>query len=76
MAPRKADKGKEKDLVMPVDEMLILNLRKHIQARHPRMRFRSKGEHEADHRLFPQNLDHIHSNQKQPKEETDAENGS
>lgn len=36
------------------------DLRKHLDLRHSRVRFQTRGEHEADHRLHP-SKDHEHS---------------
>jgi hypothetical protein len=38
-------------------------LGKHIAKRHPLMRFLTRGEHAADHRLFPERQDHTHERQ-------------
>ena len=39
-------------------------LRKHAGKRHPLLRFITRGEHEADHRLHQSWLDHYHENEK------------
>ncbi len=58
MPPRK--KPAEKQLVANATTMLLQPFRLHCQTRHPQMRFRTKGEHEADHRLRGDKLDHVH----------------
>lgn len=40
--------------------MLAQPFRLHCQKRHPMMKFWSKGEHEADHRMHDESLDHTH----------------
>jgi hypothetical protein len=37
------------------------------------MRFRTKNEHDQDHRLHEDNLDHVHARPKSEQEEEDAE---
>lgn len=32
----------------------------HVTKRHPLLRFASRGEHDADHRLHPERIDHDH----------------
>lgn len=71
MPPRK--KQPEKVEVAPVEPMLLQHFRLHVQNRHPLMRFRTKQEHAADHRLHRDVLDHIHT-EAQSKEEEEANN--
>ena len=60
MPPKRS--GQEKrQLVINADDMLLQPFRLHCQTRHAQtMRFRSKGEHMADHRLHQDRLDHVH----------------
>jgi hypothetical protein len=62
----------EKIEVRSADEMLILDLRQHVQKRHPRMRFITKGEHAADHRLHEDQLDHVHQQPQAEEGEADS----
>ncbi len=43
-----------------VDQVSVVQLRIHCGLRHPFLRFRNKDEHEADHRLHNDRLDHVH----------------
>jgi len=68
MATKKAQP--EKVVVPAADSMLAMVFRKHTETRHDRtMRFRSKGEHVADHRLHADLLDHVHEDQIPAEEE-------
>lgn len=69
MPPRK--KQPELVEVAPVEPMLLQHFRLHVQNRHPQMRFRTKQEHAADHRLHREVLDHFHT-EAQSKEEEEA----
>jgi hypothetical protein len=40
--------------------MLIMYFRQHVLKRHPHMRFVTKVEHTADHRMRGDLLDHVH----------------
>jgi len=73
MPPRKTTK-KELLTVAPVDGMIMSNFLRHCKDRHPLMRFLSKGEHEADHRLHQKTLEHVHTNQIEQEHES-AEDG-
>lgn len=54
-------KTTDKELVANAEEMLLQVFRLHAQTRHAQtLRFRSKGEHAADHRLNAERLDHVH----------------
>ena len=70
--PPKKSKPQGKQLVIRAEDMLMQPFRLHCQTRHPQMRFRTKGEHEADHRLHEDNLDHVHA-EPEPEEGQDAE---
>ncbi len=62
------------DVVAPVDGMLKQDFRRHCQLRHARtMRFQTLNEHEQSHRLFSDQLDHIHTNQQEPEPEAGNE---
>lgn len=61
MTPRRQKPSSDKVEVPDADSMLIQTFRLHCQKRHPRMRFRSRGEHDADHRLHDDFLDHVHA---------------
>lgn len=50
----------ERVTVTPSEEMTQQILRMHIQKRHARLGFWSRGEHDADHRLHDSQLDHTH----------------
>ena len=67
--PAKKSKPQGKQLVIRAEDMLMQPFRLHCQTRHPQMRFRTKGEHEADHRLHEENLDHVHAEPEQEKVE-------
>jgi hypothetical protein len=71
MPPRKKPVDPEKVVVDPVEPMLLQQFRLHCQKRHPQMRFRTKQEHAADHRLHRDVLNHTHS-EAQSKEEEEA----
>ncbi len=69
MPPRK--KTREKERVINSDEMLAVAFVKHCARRHRfTMRFRTRNEHNQDHRLHADQLDHIHA---EPKGEHNAE---
>lgn len=53
-----AKPGKVK--VPEAESMLALTFRLHCQLRHPRLGFWNRGEHAADHRLHPDQMDHEH----------------
>jgi hypothetical protein len=72
MPPRKKAEP-EKVVVDDVEPMFLQQFRLHCQKRHPQMRFRTKKEHAADHRLHEEALDHIHAVPHSEKEENDAE---
>lgn len=63
----------EPDLVIPEDDMLAQAFRLHCQKRHPLLKFWSRGEHAADHRLHQNTLDHVHSEPEQDPEEVDEQ---
>lgn len=69
MASRRQKPTSAKIEVPEADTMLIQVFRLHCQKRHPMLRFRSRGEHEADHRLHGDILDHTHSTDAPPEEE-------
>lgn len=60
MTSRRQKSPSDKVEVPDADIMLAQVFRLHCQKRHPMMRFRSRGEHAADHRLHDDSLDHIH----------------
>lgn len=60
MPPRRQTPKPAKIEVPDADRMLLQTFRLHCQTRHPYMRFRTKGEHDADHRLHDNVLDHVH----------------
>lgn len=63
-----------KTVVPSSSEMLQLILRQHIQKRHPQLGFWTKNEHDQDHRLRQEQLDHVHSDMVQTAEpEQDVE---
>jgi hypothetical protein len=47
-------------IVVHVDDMPNEDFFKHMDLRHPLVRFQTRGEHEADHRLFP-DKEHEHN---------------
>jgi hypothetical protein len=49
-----------KQLVASAEPMLIMYFRQHVLKRHPMMRFVTKQEHTADHRMRGDLLDHTH----------------
>jgi hypothetical protein len=61
MAPRKSKETPLPTIVDAPDDMLMQNFIQHCVKRHERLRFRSKGEHAADHRLHQEFLNHIHT---------------
>ena len=61
MPPRKKPDAPEKVVVDDVEPMLLQQFRLHCQKRHPTMRFRTKQEHAADHRLHADVLNHTHT---------------
>jgi hypothetical protein len=64
-------------VVKHVDDMLALPFRQHVQVRHARtMRYRTRTEHEADHRLHDDVLDHTHSEARGLEEEPEGEQES
>jgi hypothetical protein len=71
--PAKKSRQQDKQLVINVYDMLLQPFRLHCQTRHPQMRFRTKNEHDQDHRLHEDNLDHVHARPKSEQEEEDAE---
>lgn len=68
-------KKTDKHLVVNAYDMLMQPFRLHCQTRHPRMRFRSRGEHDADHRLHEEELDHVHDKPKSEQEEGIEDDG-
>jgi len=48
-------------------------LRLHLGKRHPGVRFQTRGEHVANHRLFQQFLDHTHETEKAESHHGEAE---
>ncbi len=71
--PPKRSKQEEKQLVINAYDMLLQPFRLHCQTRHAQtMHFRTKSEHEQDHRLHDDRLDHIHAKLKSEQEEEDA----
>jgi hypothetical protein len=68
--PPKKNKLADKQLVVNAYDMLLQPFRLHCQTRHAQtMRFRTKNEHEADHRLHDEHLDHVHAVPKSEQEE-------
>lgn len=59
MAPRR--KQPDKAVVAPAETMFQLDLRKHIQFRHPNIGLRNKENHSIDHERNGETLDHVHS---------------
>lgn len=60
--------------VVSAYDMLALPFRQHVQTRHNKtMRFRTKNEHDADHRLHDDVLDHVHSEPRGEDEEEGEE---
>lgn len=65
MPPRR-QKGSATKLEIPdVKGMMAQTFRLHCQIRHPALGFWSRGEHDSDHRLHAETIDHIHT----PREE-------
>lgn len=62
MPPRKKAAKPELTLVKAVSEMIQMHFRQHCLQRHASLGFYHKNEHEQDHRLHQESLDHIHSN--------------
>jgi response regulator of citrate/malate metabolism len=59
--PAKNKQQQKKELVISVYDMLLQPFRLHCQIRHAKtMRFRARNEHEQDHRLHQDQLDHTH----------------
>jgi len=70
--PPKRNKPVDKQLVVNVYDMLLQPFRLHCQIRHAQtMRFRTRNEHEQDHRLHEDKLDHVHAVPKSEQEEGD-----
>jgi hypothetical protein len=81
MPPRKWPQAKpepeEPKLVANSDEMLAQHFQRHCQTRHRQtLRFRSRNEHNQDHRLHQELLDHIHPNTRPEPEPTEGEGGN
>jgi hypothetical protein len=72
MPPRK--KQEEKKRVADAWAMLLQPFRLHCQTRHPNMGFRTRNEHEQDHRLHADTLDHIHTKKEQEEQPEGEEN--
>lgn len=73
MPPRR-QRGKADKVVVPAaSEMLAQVFRLHCQTRHPNLRFRARGEHDADHRLHAESLDHTHNEPESPAESESEE---
>ena len=66
MTAKKAEPAKI--VVQAAEDMLILPFRQHVLKRHKFMRFVTKVEHAADHRLHSHMLDHIHEEFIPPRE--------
>lgn len=49
-----------KELLADPDEQSGEWLNKHLAKRHPHIGFATRGEHDADHRLHEERLDHYH----------------
>jgi|HubBroStandDraft_5_1064220.scaffolds.fasta_scaffold00014_22 hypothetical protein len=62
-----------KTVVASATPMLQLQFRQHVMKRHPRMRFITKNEHDQDHRIHIDELDHVHE-EDETTEEADAPN--
>ncbi len=74
MPPRKKPEPK-KERVADAWQMLAMDFVKHCQKRHAvTMRFRTKGEHAADHRLHADQLDHTHAEQEKEVQNAALEN--
>lgn len=54
----------ERETVRPAALMTQQTFRLHCRARHPRLRYWSRGEHDADHRANGAPLDHSHKEEK------------
>lgn len=50
----------QRDLVADPDDQSIEWIGLHCQKRHPHLRYLTRGEHQADHRLHDFLLDHDH----------------
>jgi hypothetical protein len=75
MATRKPRETPTPVVVDAADDMLMQNFIQHCIVRHKRLRFRSKGEHAADHRLHQSFLDHTHTDmipEQEEEQEQDA----
>lgn len=68
-------KDPPKTLVASVESMLQLPLRQHVLKRHPHMRFVTKVEHAADHRMHGGRLDHVHEDAPPGQQEQEQEEG-
>lgn len=53
-------KTPELTLVQSVYDMNVQRFRMHCMSRHSRLRFWTRGEHDASHRLSKNTLDHVH----------------
>jgi hypothetical protein len=73
MPPRRQKASSDKVRVPAATDMLAQVFRLHCQTRHPGLGFWNRGEHEADHRLREDFLDHIHQDSEQAEEITDNE---
>jgi hypothetical protein len=73
MAPRKSKETPLPTIVVAADDMFMQNFITHCRQRHERLRFRSKGEHVADHRLHQEFLDHIHTDMVEETQEEGEE---
>lgn len=71
MSPRK--RPSDKTQVASVESMMQMDLVKHARVRHRfTMRFITRAEHAADHRLHADLLDHIHPEDRREAEEEDG----
>jgi hypothetical protein len=65
------------EAVVPVDEMLAQTFVLHCRDRHPNMRLRTKNEHEQDHRIHKDQMDHVHQGhaEEEPPQGMDPDTG-
>lgn len=75
MPPRRSKEPEKKlKIVKAVKDMIQLDLRQHIQRRHPGLGFWTKNEHNQDHRIRgDEALDHTHAPSEAEKAEMEAQ---
>jgi hypothetical protein len=72
MPPRRQKSSSSKVTVPAASDMLAFVFRLHCQTRHPGLGYWARGEHEADHRLRADVLDHIHNEEVSDDDPTGA----